>query len=304
MDLWFKVDGLLHGHRKTRRLLRSHPEKQRDASAHGLWLLAGSWARGSKTDGFVPEDELERWDDDWEHLAKRLVAAEMWEPVTKDGEPGYLFHDWPEYNPTEAEIAALSNKRAEAGRLGGMRSGESRRTKQNSRKPKQTGEANGGSRRSKSEAKEPDSTLGEALASSNSEASASKQTRSKTNPIAVHSSTGHASAGLVSQVQVVGPGGKVSNRRLDEKTYDRVMALTGGKYDYAVRTAAFILDRAPGDVRSPGAYVVAAINDDPDAFRYRRGSPKKADQCPEHAGEWADTCRACAIDAKLGDLDQ
>lgn len=186
MDLWFKVDGLLHGHRKTRRLLRSHPEKQRDASAHGLWLLAGSWARGSKTDGFVPEDELERWDDDWEQLAKRLVAAEMWEPVTKDGEVGYLFHDWPEYNPTEAELIALSNKRSEAGKLGGIRSGAARKRKQNealaSSKPEPSGQASATAVASSNDEAN----------RSNAEASGSKQTRSKTNPIEVQGSTGHS----------------------------------------------------------------------------------------------------------------
>ena len=42
--MWMKVDDQMHVHRKTRRLIQSHPEKRRDIAPIGLWATAGSWA--------------------------------------------------------------------------------------------------------------------------------------------------------------------------------------------------------------------------------------------------------------------
>lgn len=101
---WFKTDDKFHDHRKTRRAIRSG-KKRRDAAAIGLWLLAGTWSADHLRDGFVPADELDRWDDDGEALAERLVAAGFWEHGTDDdGEAGYRFLKWPEYQPTKAEL--------------------------------------------------------------------------------------------------------------------------------------------------------------------------------------------------------
>lgn len=107
---WFKADDKLHDTKKTRRALRSG-DKRRDASAMGLWVLAGTWCAGNETDGFVPTDELDRWDDDAEVLAERLVDAGLWHPAEVDGEPGYQFHDWSDYQPTRAQ---LEDKREQA----------------------------------------------------------------------------------------------------------------------------------------------------------------------------------------------
>lgn len=96
--MWMKVDDGLHAHRKTRAVTKSHPTKSRDASPMGLWVLAGSWAAQNGTDGWVPEDELDRWDDDWQALVARLVRAGYWWPSKRDNEPGYGFNDWHDYN--------------------------------------------------------------------------------------------------------------------------------------------------------------------------------------------------------------
>ncbi|AJR18523.1 hypothetical protein [Pimelobacter simplex] len=96
---WMKVDDRLHAHRKTRILLRSNPDGVlRDAAPMGLWVLAGSWAGQNDTTGWIPVDELERFDDNWKGHAERLVAADFWWPEERSGEAGYAFIDWTDWN--------------------------------------------------------------------------------------------------------------------------------------------------------------------------------------------------------------
>lgn len=97
--MWMKVDDRLHSHRKTRKVVRSDADKARDIAPMGLWVIAGSWASQNGTDGWVPEHELDRWDDDWEPLANRLVKAGYWWPEVREDEPGFGFVDWEDYNP-------------------------------------------------------------------------------------------------------------------------------------------------------------------------------------------------------------
>ena len=104
--MWMKIDDGLHAHRKTRAVTRSHESKDRDAAPMGLWVLAGSWAARNNRDGWVPEDELDRFDSDWKDLARRLVAAGYWWPEVRDGEDGYGFNDWQEWNnPDGASVS-------------------------------------------------------------------------------------------------------------------------------------------------------------------------------------------------------
>jgi hypothetical protein len=103
---WFKVDDKHHDHRKTRRALRGVRGKRRDAGAMGLWELAGSWCADNLMDGFVPTDELYRWDDDAEVLAGRLVDAGYWVTDEREGEAGYRFLNWEEHQPMKADVEA------------------------------------------------------------------------------------------------------------------------------------------------------------------------------------------------------
>ena len=106
--MWVKIDDKLHAHRKTRRVLTSG-DKRRDAAPMGLWILAASWAGQNgegDTLGWVPEHELDRWDDAWESLADRLVAAGFWWPEEREGEPGFGFVDWEDYNPASGSSEA------------------------------------------------------------------------------------------------------------------------------------------------------------------------------------------------------
>lgn len=117
---WFKVDDGLHEHPKAHRA---------GVEAIGLWTLAGSYSGDNLTDGFVPRRVLSRWVSDRKaaKLADVLLEVGLWRRAEKNGESGYVFHEWDERNPTRAEKAAQHLAKVEAGRLGGQRSGESRR---------------------------------------------------------------------------------------------------------------------------------------------------------------------------------
>lgn len=127
---WFKVDDGFWRHRKVRKLGRQRVTVSAQVACAGAWLLAGSWASDAAhtADGFVPADQVANWDPKFQ-LAARLVAAGLWREDEQDGEAGYRFHDWPDYNPSAEDVADLKAKRSAAGKLGGIRSGESRRSK-------------------------------------------------------------------------------------------------------------------------------------------------------------------------------
>lgn len=101
---------------------------------------------------------------------------------------------------------------------------------------------------------------------------------------------------------VVTTSSQSSPHEISPDGLDRIKAATNGTEAHARKTALFVLTKAPTDVRNPTAYVLAAVADDPDAYRYRRGNPTKQTECSIHPGEWGDACRGCAIDQRLGDL--
>jgi len=100
--MWFKVDDRLADHRKARKA---------GTCAMGLWVLAGSWAAAHLTDGWVPRDVALRYGT--QRQAERLVAAGLWEPGEVDGEPGWFFHAWSEYQPTRKEVEQKRLRAAE-----------------------------------------------------------------------------------------------------------------------------------------------------------------------------------------------
>lgn len=94
---WFKVDDQLHDHKKARRLGKDK------VPALGVWVLCGSWSADTLSDGFVPDEIVQRFDPKMAY-AKRLVEVGLWHRVEHDGEPGYQFHDWSEYQPTREKV--------------------------------------------------------------------------------------------------------------------------------------------------------------------------------------------------------
>jgi hypothetical protein len=115
---WFRVDDGFY----------DHPKAIAAGPALALWLRAGCWCAKQLTDGYVPVGMLAPLGGNRGH-ANRLVEARatpggvgLWIPA--DG--GWHFHDWSDYQPTRAEVEDKRAKRAEAGRLGGLRSGQTR----------------------------------------------------------------------------------------------------------------------------------------------------------------------------------
>ena len=99
---WAKVDDGWWAHRKVMHL---------SLAARGLWTTCLSWSCQYRTDT-IP-DPLVRMVGGDDDLVDELERAGMWHRT--DG--GYQIHDWADY-----QDRSLSEKRAEAGRLGGQAS--------------------------------------------------------------------------------------------------------------------------------------------------------------------------------------
>ena len=114
---WFRVDDTFTFNSKT---------VECSNSAIGAWTLSGAWSCQQLTDGFIPKQMLRLLRVSASD-ASELVAAGLWKEV----EAGYQFHDWDHYQPSAKQIkndrAELREKRAEAGRKGGIASGHARR---------------------------------------------------------------------------------------------------------------------------------------------------------------------------------
>ena len=80
------------------------PRSKRTA-AIGLWTIAGAWSAHDLTDGFVPAFMVEEWGGT-ESDADELVRAGMWAEDEHDGDPGYQFVNWAEYQPMKADVEA------------------------------------------------------------------------------------------------------------------------------------------------------------------------------------------------------
>lgn len=126
---WGRLDDGLHSHVKPMRA---------GLEAMGLWALCQSWCSDKETDGRIPREvvaKLAGGEDRADRLGAQLVAAGLWEVV--DG--GWLFHDWADYNPLHRDLVRERKAKASAGKVGGLRSGQARRSK--GQKPPSTGEA-------------------------------------------------------------------------------------------------------------------------------------------------------------------
>jgi hypothetical protein len=116
---WFRLDDNVTFHRKT---LAAGNE------AFGAWCRMGAHASLQLTDGFIDEAAASLIAGR-KAVVDRLVTVGFLVRV----EGGYRIHDFHDYNPTADEVRSnrerLHKVRSEAGKLGGKRSGEARRSK-------------------------------------------------------------------------------------------------------------------------------------------------------------------------------
>jgi hypothetical protein len=61
-------------------------------AAIGLWTRAGAWCKGAASGGWLSHDAARTIGSPAE--IKKLLKVGLWEHESRDGEPGYVFHDW------------------------------------------------------------------------------------------------------------------------------------------------------------------------------------------------------------------
>ncbi len=125
---WGRIDDTHYDHDKVLAL----PVGIRN-EAIGLYWRAISYCNAKLTDGYVSASVVEHLDGGPE-LAAALVRVRLWH--RRRG--GYVIHDFEDFNRTRSQVEDEREKKAEAGRKGGQRSGETRLSKQNEAAPKQT----------------------------------------------------------------------------------------------------------------------------------------------------------------------
>lgn len=130
---WFKVDDGFYTSHKVLMIPREHRH-----AAIGAWLIAGTWSADKMTDGVVPSYVLEDLGvspdaQEW------LCRSGLWD---QNDDGSIYFHDWCEYQPTKEQLEAKSKVRAQVGSLGGIKSGEARRSKSEAKRSKVEANAN------------------------------------------------------------------------------------------------------------------------------------------------------------------
>lgn len=101
---WFRIDDKMHSHPKIR---------QAGLAAAGLWAVSGPYSRDYSLDGRVPVEWVTTWPQG-RKLAGVLVTVGLWHalptdcpcvlPTVDQGKGGWVFHDWNDCNPSEAEM--------------------------------------------------------------------------------------------------------------------------------------------------------------------------------------------------------
>jgi hypothetical protein len=104
----------------------------RDARAcRDLWVQLVCYCKRTLSDGFVPDDELPlRVYPDPPKIAHRDAARLVEVGLIERVDGGYLLPSFLKRNKSKAQVEADSEAKSERGRQGGIRSGETRRTKQ------------------------------------------------------------------------------------------------------------------------------------------------------------------------------
>lgn len=279
--VWVRFDDQFTIHRKVDGL---------SDAAFRLHVSAIFWCARNLTDGLVPEEDLDIVSArvrSPQRFAAELVRRKLWSQT----DDGWLIHDFLEFQPSRAEVLEKRAKRAEAGRKGGIKSGESRRSSPSSeRQSNQT--------RSNDEANA--SRLVEPPVPSSPEGTRTdtgSQSSSRRNPSAWAEDDDSIDLGIVELLA------ELTNRQI------------------SILDAAAIRQRIIGarQIRTSRAgYVAAAIRDDPGKFLPAgaggghdaehlplRALPEWCGHCESDTYRWIELadrtwakCPACNLDAK------
>lgn len=111
---WFRIDDKFHSHAKV---------LQAGNAAVGLYTRCGAWSCDQRTEGKIPRHVARSFGTPKE--IRTLLSCALW----AETEDGYVMPDFLDFNPSNAEVDAKRQARAEAGAKGGQRSGETRRSK-------------------------------------------------------------------------------------------------------------------------------------------------------------------------------
>ena len=122
---WARIDDSLYDHPKTDAV-------NNDALA--VWVCALSYCSKHLTDGFLADSTAEQILSR-RHATKQVLQQLLEAPLGYDFgfwekvEGGYRVHDYLDFNPSRQEVLLGRKKRSEAGRKGGLKSGETRRVR-------------------------------------------------------------------------------------------------------------------------------------------------------------------------------
>ncbi len=128
----------------------------------GAFVRLLAWSAQQLTDGKIPQQIAEMV------TSGRVLSKLVQVGLLEQSEGDFVIHDYHDHNLSSHEVRARRAERSEAGRAGGKRSGETRRSKGEATASKQSG------------------SNSFELASSNDEANAKQGASTKTNPIPSH----------------------------------------------------------------------------------------------------------------------
>lgn len=253
---WFKVDDSFYDHPK----IFDAPD-----CAVALWTRAGSWSARNLTNGFVPTGITRRFCDDPDTAVKELLARRLWSRV----KGGFQFHDWTEYQPTKEAVERDRKAAAE------------RQRKAREKKKKQVGQG------AVTEESRRDSRVTHADSHGVSHTTPSRPVPSS--PEGTRTDTGSQSSSRRNARAIPDDNDSIDLAiiaLLAERTGRQISALWATQVRQQILTGRTV-DR-------PGAYVVAAVSDNPGKFLPDDEAPAMESTPLRAVPDW---CGYCESDA-------
>lgn len=112
--MWSRLDDALIDHRKVFQAAEIIGPNG-GVIAIGLYAMGLMYANKHLTDGFVPLSVVRSWTHvaDGPAVADALVRASLWTKTGRHGTPGFLIHDFGNYNPSATTIRSQRKRDAD-----------------------------------------------------------------------------------------------------------------------------------------------------------------------------------------------